>query len=227
MTSQPSGRSARRRIALIRPLRAIGEQHRDDAGQQHARCHVIVNRQHVGPQARVAGGARNTDRSGRSRNRSSCAGQTGSAFHLLSAGDGPVALANIVDARRDFKRNRTSCPLPERLFIIGATPVQPGAGLTCGCRAGSPGSAGSHRSVPCAACGRAAASRPGCGSAARQPVEQVAEQRQPAAPLVVEIDQGPRRLLRVGRLAASPRAPWYSRRISRAPPGRSATASSA
>ena len=42
----------------------LREQQGDDAGQQHARRHVVVNRKHVGPQARIAGGARNADRSG-------------------------------------------------------------------------------------------------------------------------------------------------------------------
>ena len=69
----------------------IGEQHRDDAGQQDARRHVIVNRQHVGPQARIAGGARNTDRGG-GIHAGRGAGRTGSASHLLCTGEGPVPM---------------------------------------------------------------------------------------------------------------------------------------
>ena len=109
----PSGdRVTTQPIRLIpRPSGAIStwprirrEQQGDDAGQQHARRHVVVNRQHVRPKARIAGGARNANRRGVDAGRA----RVLPIGHVISfaRAKGPFATAEyIVDARRDFKRN--------------------------------------------------------------------------------------------------------------------------
>ena len=108
--------------------RGTGEKHRDDARQQHPRRHVIVNRQHVGPQARIAGGARDTDGNTPGQRRS-CAGRTGSAFLLLRRGQG--ARTDTISWIEDFPSRETGCGLEKPMHRLSSPSARPSPCATC------------------------------------------------------------------------------------------------